>query len=231
MALVIDIECIGIDWTKLEADYQQYLIERTVKKGVTDEEAEDATIKELALSPFTGQIVSIALLDSVTKKGAVYYTAEQEVDEEVDGIRYRTGDEPSILNQFFKVAEKYDTFVTFAGRVYDLPFIMVRSAVNEIRPPIDLMTSRYLSQQRSSGIFHIDLMDQFSNYGSMMRIGGLHMACKAFGIETPKEEGVDGSQVSNLFAAKEFRTIADYNVRDVLATNELYGKWRQFMQF
>ena len=53
----------------------------------------------------------------------------------------------------------------------------------------------------------------------------LDFYCKAFGIESPKSHGVTGLDVNDLLAAGEYRKIAEYCVRDVRATVELYKVW------
>ena len=53
----------------------------------------------------------------------------------------------------------------------------------------------------------------------------LDFYCKAFGIESPKSHGVTGSDVNTLLAEGKFREIADYCLRDVVATVLLYRVW------
>ena len=57
---------------------------------------------------------------------------------------------------------------------------------------------------------HIDLADQMSFYDCMRRRFNLHMWCKAFGIESPKEGGVTGIEVRDLYAKGEYSRIARY---------------------
>jgi hypothetical protein len=57
------------------------------------------------------------------------------------------------------------------------------------------------------------------------------MWCRAFGIDSPKAEGVSGDDVKMLFDEKRFTDIARYNVRDIRATGELYQKWREYFAF
>jgi hypothetical protein len=79
----------------------------------------------------------------------------------------------------------------------------------------------------------VDLADQLSFYGAIewKRRFNLDFYCRAFGIESSKSHGVTGSDVNALFAAQKFREIALYCLRDVVATAELYKKWRQFLAF
>jgi hypothetical protein len=54
----------------------------------------------------------------------------------------------------------------------------------------------------------------------------LDFYCKAFGIESPKSEGVSGMDVPDLLREGRHREIADYCLRDVEATVRLYEIWR-----
>ena len=103
----------------------------------------------------------------------------------------------------------------------------LRSAVQGIRPSKDLMDGRYLYQQKYAR--HVDLQDQLTFYGAMHRRPSLHLFCRAFGIESPKAEGVAGDDVAELFHTKQFIDIARYNAGDVVATTALYKKWLTYL--
>ena len=132
-----------------------------------------------------------------------------------------------MLEDFWKGAKSYDTFVTFNGRSFDAPFLMHRSIAQEVVPSVNLMEGRYLYQQKT--IRHVDLQDQLTFYGAMMRKPSLHLFCRAYGIESPKVAGVSGDDVAELFMQKKFRDIALYNARDVAATTKLYEKWLNYL--
>jgi 3'-5' exonuclease len=55
----------------------------------------------------------------------------------------------------------------------------------------------------------------------------LDFYCKAFGIESPKAQGVTGSDMNTMVAEKRFREIAEYCLRDVKATVLLYHIWKE----
>jgi hypothetical protein len=57
------------------------------------------------------------------------------------------------------------------------------------------------------------------------------MWCRAFGIESPKVEGISGDDVGALFKEKRFLDIAKYNARDIVATKELYDRWVKYLRF
>jgi hypothetical protein len=56
----------------------------------------------------------------------------------------------------------------------------------------------------------------------------LEAVCKAIGITNPKEKGVSGLLVSDLYKQKKHQSIIDYVTRDVVSTAELYKYWRIF---
>jgi hypothetical protein len=58
----------------------------------------------------------------------------------------------------------------------------------------------------------------------------LHLWCRTFGIPSPKEEGISGLAVKDLFRRGEYLTIARYCCDDVTATKMLYDRWRECFQ-
>jgi hypothetical protein len=104
---------------------------------------------------------------------------------------------------------------------------MIRSAINKVHSTKNLMQGRYLYQQRNC--LHIDLFDQLTFYGALRKKGGLHLWSRAFGIKSPKAEGVTGDDVGRLFKGKKYKEIARYNVGDLRATRELYEYWKKYI--
>lgn len=233
--LVIDIETIGEDYEKLDKATQENLT-RWIKKESDNEDEYKLALQdvknELSFSPLTGEVVAIGLLDYHKNEGGVYYQAPGQKNEEVkeDGISFKQMTEKEMLQKFWDLAQTYQVFITFNGRTFDMPFIIIRSAVHGIRPSKDLMRGRYLYQNNPEAL-HIDLYEQLTFYGAMRKKGGLHLWARAFGIPSPKSGGVSGEDVGPLFKKKKFLDIAKYNVGDLRATRELYTKWEELMQF
>ena len=90
------------------------------------------------------------------------------------------------------------------------------------------MSNRYVSNQKFNAL-HIDLRDQFSFYGAVYRKDSLHLYCRAFGIKSPKAEGITGDDVADLYKAKEYQKIARYNSWDLRATRELFERWDKYL--
>lgn len=220
--LVFDIETVGEPWE----NFDEYTKTQLTKLAHSKEEIE--TVKNsLGLSPLTGSVVSLAMYDVERKLGAVYYVGGDMDETFTEGefvAKVRT--EKEILEDFWEGAQSYDVFVTFNGRSFDVPFLLHRSVVHGLTPTITLQQNRYLTKQ--SFPYHVDLMDELTMYGAMSKRPSLHLLLRAYGIESQKGE-VDGSQVAELFRAGKFRTLARHNVEDVIATTELYDRWKRHL--
>lgn len=233
--LVFDIETIGENFDELDETTQEVLTRWIKKESFGDDEYKNALseLKQgLGFSPLTGEIVAIGVLDCEKGRGVVYFQAPGEVVEEFeeDGIVFKQRTEEKMLKDFWSGSEKYEEFISFNGRGFDAPFLLVRSAVHQIRPTVDLMSNRYLSSQKW-GVKHVDLLDQLTFYGAVRKKGNLHLWSRAFGIKSPKSDGVTGDDVGRLFKEKKFLEIAKYNVGDLKATKELYDYWDKYIRF
>lgn len=229
--LIFDIETIGEDFDSLDQATQDVLTRWLKKESRSDQEYQTRLedIKQgLGFSALTGQIAAIGILDYEKNQGAVLYQApgEKTKDFEENNIKFKQMSEKEILKSFWQGAKEYQEFISFNGRVFDAPFLMIRSAIHKIKPSINLMPYRY-SQETN----HIDLIDQLSFYGAMQKRGNLHLWCRAFNIESPKAQGVTGDDVALLFKQKKYLDIARYNVRDLRATKELYDYWQKYLKF
>lgn len=229
--LVIDIETVGVDFESLDTISQEQLTKYFERYAKDDDEVRDQKDK-LGFFPLTGHIVAIGILNPETMKGAVYIESDGKgIPAEIaPGIALEWGSESDILKKFWNTALKYNYFITFNGRMFDAPFLMLRSAINGIRPSKNLLTNRYVGSQSFQAI-HIDLYDQLGFYGAMRKNFSLHFWANAFGIKSPKESGVDGNDVKKLFEDGKILDIAKYNAGDLVATKELYEKWDEFLNF
>jgi DNA polymerase elongation subunit (family B) len=219
--IIFDIETVGRDFKSLDGPTQEYLL----RYAETEEDKKE--VKDgLSFYPQTAEIVAIGMLDTDSQKGFAFYqnTGQPLLPFEEEGVRYETGTEEEIINKFWKVIKDYKQFITFNGRGFDCPFILTRSAVHKIKPKKDLMPNRY-------GDIHIDLFDQLSFYGATRRKFSLDMWCRTFGIKSPKEDGISGYDVKDLFKAGRFLDIARYCAGDIRATRELLLYWEKYMRY
>ncbi|HBH61083.1 MAG TPA: 3'-5' exonuclease [Nitrospiraceae bacterium] len=219
--IVIDIETIGKDFDSFDETTKEYLL----KYAETEDDVKAAK-EGLGFSPLTGEVVAIGMLNPDTGRGAVYYQSPDVLQEplEEEGIEYVADTEPGILRRFWETVRHYDQIITFNGRGFDAPFLLLRSAIHKIEPTKELMPNRY-------NLSHCDLMDVLTFYGAVRRKFSLHMWCRAFGIKSPKEEGVSGHEVPELFKQQQYLTIARYCVGDLYATKALFEFWERYVKF
>jgi predicted PolB exonuclease-like 3'-5' exonuclease len=216
--LVIDIETVGIPWEELDPYVREYLI-----KGLSDGDAEE-TRRAGGLSPFRGRIVAIGVIRLDDGRSCALYEVPGQTElrtEKVGARTYISGSEKQILEKFWQFFDDDSRFISFNGRQFDGPFLMIRSAIHGVIAKRDLVGYRYG--------FHpnCDLREALNFFGttnSRQFKFNLDLACKTFGVETSKSEGVDGRSVETWYRAGRHRDIADYCLEDVRATAELYEK-------
>ncbi len=219
--IILDIETVGKDFESLDEPVQEYFLR------YADTENERDEIRErVSLYPLTAEIVAIGLLEPESEKGYVFFQTigQPPLPFEEERIVYESGSESDILRKFWDTIPRYRQFITFNGRSFDCPFIMIRSAVNRIKPTKDLMPNRYADA-------HIDLLDQLTFFGASRRKFSLDMWCRAFGIKSPKGEGITGYDVKDLYRAGKSLDIARYCVGDLRATRELLFSWENYIRF
>ena len=220
--LIFDIETVGVEFNSLDEKSKEFVLKFAETKE-DQEEAKDG----LSFSPLTGEVVAIGILNPDTDKGAVYYRDpsgknEQQSENNIQYTPFKS--EKEVLKEF------YDQFVTFNGRGFDCPFLIVRSATHKIKPTKNLMPNRYESGDYGKTITHVDLLDRLTFFGSVRRKGNLHMWCQAFGIDSPKDKGVTGDDVGRLFKEKKYLDIAQYCAGDLWATKDLFNYWDKYIK-
>jgi 3'-5' exonuclease len=230
--LVFDIETSPLPLENFDAAQQEYLFRECGK--IPDETAREARRweiqKQCGLWPFTAQVVCIAMLNAETSRGQVLFTADdyEDTGDDAGPVEFvPCVDEVELLTAFWDVAKHYEQIVTFNGRGFDVPFIYLRSALLSV--PIsrkDWLGYRFQTEP------HCDLAEQLTFYGVSGREGAarrfnLDFYCKAFGVESPKAQGITGTDVPMLIAEGRYRDIAEYCLRDVQATVLLYQIWKE----
>ena len=234
MALIFDIETVGNDFESMDETTQESLTRWIKRQANEDELKYNALLKDLkeglGFSPLTGKIVAIGVYDSTKNKGVVYFQSPdiKEIEYSKENFTFKPKTEEEMLSCFWTGAKNYNEFISFNGRSFDVPFILIRSASLNIKPSVNLMFNRYLRSQYQ--IKHIDLFDQLSFYGAVKRRGSLHLYCNTLGIKSPKDKGITGDNVEQLFKEKQYKKIAEYNSWDLIATLELYKKWLKYIK-
>jgi DNA polymerase elongation subunit (family B) len=219
--IIFDIETAGKDLDTLDAPVQDYLLRNATSQG-EQKEVEDS----LSFYPLTAEIITIGMFDPDKRNGFIFFqnNSDPTLPFEENGCTFETGTEKEIIQKFWNTIQHYNQFITFNGRSFDCPFILIRSAVHHIRPNRELLPYRY-------GDIHIDLLDQLSFYGAFRRRFSLDMWCRTFGIKSPKEEGITGYEVKGLYKAGKHLDIARYCAGDLRATADLFLIWEKYIKF
>ncbi len=238
--LVFDIETSPLDWDTFSESQKEYLF-----RNLLTEEEKQKRMTELGLSPFTAQIICIGLYfveiedEQEVATKAVAYAVDNSLDDEtekieiIDDVKIYIVSERRAIKYFWKVLDKYSEIhlITFNGRNFDCPFIMLRSAILGVKPTRNIMEGTKFNYK-----FHTDLLDELTFYQptfyfSATKKFNLDFYTRSFGIESPKSFGIDGSNVSEYFKYGKFTEIAMYCIKDVKSTWELYKKIREYLYF
>ncbi|MBE2984200.1 3'-5' exonuclease [Campylobacter sp. RM9344] len=139
--------------------------------------------------------------------------------------------EREILAKFIKFINEYNPrIVSFNGRGFDLPMIMVRAMKYNLSAPSyfesenrELNKNKWENyRSRYDGKFHLDLLDHISDFGS---VRGLKLDTLCASLNLPGKYDVHGDQVTELFFSGEIAKINEYCESDVLNTYWLFLKY------
>ena len=239
--LIFDIETGPIDWDNFSDSQKEYWL-----RGTTNEQEVESRMFMRSLTPLTGRILCIGLMVvekdemgwNVIKKGVLSLnpqdteTTEITTENLANDVKMQLSNEKKIIEDFWKILQYYKqpTIITFNGRTFDVPFVMLRSAIHRIRPPFNLMAGTKFNYPN-----HIDLIDEFTYYAGSQwgatKKFNFDFYAHSFGIVSPKAQGVDGSKVHNMFAENKITEISEYCLRDVDATYELFLFWNDYLNF
>lgn len=225
--IVFDIETSSYPFDSLAPSMKEHLLKYAEKETDPNKKQQltDEAIRYTSLYPFTAKCIVLGIYDIEKEKSYVYYESEEHEEwKSEDGkISYKGLSEKEILESFWRIAERINQFVTFNGRGFDVPFLMLRSAMLKVKPSVNLMGSRYNET-------HIDLLEQLTFYGTTRKFN-LDFYCQAFGIESPKSKDISGMEVKNLYEAGKIKDIAVYCSKDIYATYQLFKIWEEFLKF
>lgn len=126
-----------------------------------------------------------------------------------------SGDEKTILQNFWKAAEGVHRYVGHNIWAFDLPFIYKRSIINGVKP-IALNFARY----RNLPIY--DTMMEWELW-NMMKSQKLDTLAKVLGLPTSKD-AMDGSMVAEYYKQGKIEAICNYCMKDVELTRKVYYK-------
>lgn len=213
---VVDIETVGAPWSTLDEKTREYL------QGRASSEAEkEAVSHRLGLDPGTGRVIVIGMQNITANKGGMFVEGKSRgwIDGGPSGFKRFDGDEREMLTEFWRMlGSNAGRVVTYNGRQFDGPYLMLRSAMLGVAPSMNLAGYRYSMRP------HCDLAEVLTFHGATRPMYSLDYWCRRFGITSPKEEGLDGSRVQEYYDTGRIQDIVEYCARDVIATAQLYER-------
>jgi DNA polymerase elongation subunit (family B) len=129
-------------------------------------------------------------------------------------------DELKILMNFWDYLGRSqpDLIVTFNGYRFDVPFLCIRSLLNEVKPSLPINTNKF-GMDRSN---HFDCMLALSHNDTFNWVS-LEIACRMFNIEIPKLE-IKGFQVRESYKEGQWDAILKKCEADLTMLEKLYNK-------
>ena len=217
--IAFDIEVAGFPWEEVDEITRGYLLARA-----RSPEDREVVHERTALYLGLGKVIAIGLWLVEEDRGMLLLEGKQAPVREWEKVarsKIQRGSEAELLQAFWEIVGRTQArpcrLVTYNGRTYDGPVLMVRSAQLDVRPSLNLLPYRYDISQ------HCDLMEVFNFQGATRDSYSLDYWCRRFDIESPKGS-IDGSQVGRAYRDGRIEDIGEYCLRDVRATAQLYKK-------
>lgn len=130
--------------------------------------------------------------------------------------------ERSLLETFSSVVgSARPVLVTYNGRSFDLPVIVLRSLCHAV--PLPWYYRDKQVRDRRSDLGHLDLCDWLADHGAV-RAGKLDALTRLIGL--PGKGEINGSQVEGLYHSGQLELVQKYCLADVVQTALLFLRFR-----
>ncbi|MEZ6183800.1 MAG: ribonuclease H-like domain-containing protein [Planctomycetota bacterium] len=219
--LAFDIETYGA-WSALSPRMQDYLSVRDRHRGLDPQDSRAAP-QTVGLLPGLAQVIAVGLWAPGLER-VLFLDPGREADAQEplpDGGELHTfADEARLLGAFWtavaEARQRGARLVSFRGRGFDVPMLVVRSTVLGVAPTAELGTPGSLAP-------HCDLHEVLG-FDQARRPGfSLDYWCEVYGVASPKD-GLSGDQVAAAYEAGRFAEIARYALADARATGQVFER-------
>lgn len=203
---------------QLAVELMRHCVENHQTSTITSVAPEkiESEFRKLALSGEMGRVLAVGVI--VERGNEILHRGVIGRDR---ATRLFHLDEARTLNSFWRLLSgfntKRDLIIGHNIFDFDLSFLYKRSIIHRVRPPVRLSFARY----RSRPIY--DTMCEWSQWSFKGRVS-LDRLARALGLESSKEQGIDGSCVYDYFCAGCHEEIADYCMRDVELVRAIYRR-------
>lgn len=204
MAFIVDLETVAIDGAEALVEPAQAPSNYKDPQKIADyiKEAQRKQVEQAAIYPYTNRIVALGW-------------CEETDDVETVSLINNEATEARALGEFWsRVVDSrtghVESLVTFNGRRFDLPTLMVRSRFLGVRAPA-LNLDRYRSP-------HPDLLDVLT-FGGTIESRSLGWYAKRFGLNT--DDAFSGKHIGDLYADGNWDAIQAHCESDVRLTRQI----------
>lgn len=178
-------------------------------KQYVDEKVKDLSssyqdeLKEYGILPVSSKIVCISQCIDNRPVESIFGESEEE-----------------LVKHFAEVVERSNIrqYVTFNGKSFDVPHLMIKFVQHRIHIPFGGMTKRYATYP------HTDVYELLSFFGAH-RKGNLTAWAQRFGLAEPYGKG---SMVYEWWKAGDFDSISKHCASNVESTRQIYNHMLQF---
>jgi len=178
-----------------------------------------------ATNPFFGQVICISMYELSDRfpsgnRSTLVAAPKQMKNGLVEP------EEKILLEDFWDYVKGFvGTFVGFNSLRFDTWFVQVRS----MKHRVEITNNEFLDLRLYQNYPHYDVMQHMANWTMNLR-PSLELACEFFGIPTPKEGDVKADTVAAAFQQGKIKEIAEYAMRDVEATYEIYKITKNYLK-
>ncbi len=187
--LCLDIETVPLTIT--DDNIKNYLMDKKISKEAR------------SLDPNYSKIITIAL-KMKDKEAFVLYG----------------DDEKQLLNKFWYIVKGHPNalFITHNGYKFDIPFLNIRSIVNNVSIPISINLNRWRMESSN----HFDTMLFFSQYETFTN-PNLEILGRLHNLEISRER-ITGQDIEKFYLKKDWETIKQHCKEDVEILEKLFNK-------
>ena len=190
-------------------------------KDDSEAAVDDAHRKQSLDGGTHGEIISIALVanDQDDDAGWVHCRTQDESEGALltrfaEAVVERLDDAAAGLKDGYNFAQ--DPYFIAHNAAFDLPYIWHRCIINGVRLPF-----KFPRPSAREGKDYGCTMLAWAGYGGRVSLDAL---CRALSVPTPKDGGINGAGVYDAWLAGEYERIETYNLRDTLATCDVWQR-------
>lgn len=167
-----------ITQSKSKEEYDDY--DLTALSMLTDIEHTQYHTK-LAYDPFSSHIIAIGIKNTRNDKIYLFTTAEKKTCETYTDVKYSfSTNETELVEKFWLFLNRFQTryYITFNGRDFDFPYLMLRSVILGIEPADNLMKGT----EYTFGSTHCDLLRVLTFRKFTQKRRSLEFYCSKLGL-------------------------------------------------